>query len=109
MIGRRIQPDENGYPPKLEAGDYVRVAPLRRGDGIEFTENEKAKWYNQPYWMCSSPNGHVGNLQQHAIVEHEDGTITVSPSILISTSYDGGKTTVELWHGFLERGVWRSC
>jgi hypothetical protein len=39
------------------------------------------------------------------VVEHEDGTITVSPSILVSTSRDG--KPLEVWHGFLERGVWR--
>jgi hypothetical protein len=37
----------------------------------------------------------------HTIVEHEDGTITVSPSILVTGSH--GKQ----WHGYLERGVWR--
>lgn len=109
MIGRRIQPDENGYPPKLEAGDYVRVAPLRAGDGREFTDDEKSKWWNQPYWMCCSPNGHAGTLSAHTVVEHEDGTITVSPSILIRTSQDGGQTMIDLWHGYLEHGVWRSC
>lgn len=31
----------------------------------------------------------------------EDGTITVSPSILIS-HWEGRS-----WHGYLERGVWR--
>lgn len=40
-------------------------------------------------------------LVTHSIVEHEDGTITVSPSILVT----GG----EEWHGYLERGIWRSC
>lgn len=52
-------------------------------------------------WYCCTPNGYVGNLQGHDVTEHEDGTITVSPSILVS---DGEK---ELWHGYLERGVWR--
>jgi hypothetical protein len=36
--------------------------------------------------------------------EHEDGTITVSPSILVSNPQQG-----ELFHGHLERGVWRAC
>lgn len=109
MIGRRVQPDEHGWPPNLEAGDYCRVAPQRRGDGTEFTEDEKREWWTQPYWICCAPNGHGGNLARHTVIEHEDGTITVSPSILISTSRDGGKTMIELWHGYLERGVWRSC
>lgn len=104
MIGRRVQPDENGYPPWLESGDYVRVAPVRRADGTDFTDEDLAKWYNKPYWMCKSPNGHAGNLSRHEVVEHEDGTITVTPSILIS---DGKGTT--FWHGYLTAGVWREC
>lgn len=52
-------------------------------------------------WYCCTPNGHFGNLKSHDVTEHEDGTITVSPSILVSG--EAG----ELWHGYLERGVWR--
>lgn len=110
MKGFRGQPDQYGYAShKLQPGEFVRVAPVCNGDGTPFTEEDKAKWYNQPYWLCCTPNGHAGNLQRHEVTEHEDGTITVSPSILIQTSNDGGKTMVELWHGWLERGVWRSA
>ena len=45
------------------------------------------------------PAGRVGACRDHAVTEHEDGTITVSPSIFDAP--DG-------WHGWLERGVWRS-
>ncbi len=48
--------------------------------------------------MCS--------LRRHLIVEHEDGTITVSPSILITT---GSKSGRKQWHGYLEKGVWREA
>lgn len=54
-------------------------------------------------WHCVTPNGHVGNLSRHEVTEHEDGTITVSPSILVSD--DSG----ELWHGYLREGVWQEC
>ena len=50
-------------------------------------------------WMARPPGGHLGNLSNHDVTEHEDGTITVSPSILITG--EGGS-----WHGYLERGVW---
>lgn len=53
-------------------------------------------------WLARPPKGHTGSLKQHEVTEHEDGTITVSPSILVT----GGR---EPWHGFLERGVWREC
>ena len=38
------------------------------------------------------------------ITEHEDGTITLTPSLLLTQpGVPGGD-----WHGFLERGVWRA-
>jgi hypothetical protein len=51
-------------------------------------------------WMVRTPNGHLGNLSNHDVVENADGTITVSPSILVSDS------TGELYHGFLVNGEW---
>jgi hypothetical protein len=54
-------------------------------------------------WLCRCPEGSGGNLSGHQVTEHEDGTITVSPSILIT-----GSQGREHWHGFLEHGVWRS-
>lgn len=59
-------------------------------------------WYDDRVsgWMCNTPNGLYGSLTKHDVIEHEDGTITVSPSILVE-GHDGQ------WHGYLERGVWR--
>jgi hypothetical protein len=54
-------------------------------------------------WRGCTPNGHASNLAGHDVTEHEDGTITVSPSILVSDH------TGELWHGYLRAGVWESC
>jgi hypothetical protein len=62
-------------------------------------------------WYVRAPvNEHqhfLGNLARHKVVEHEDGTITVSPSILITAHDDRGNEIK--WHGYLERGVWREC
>ncbi len=54
-------------------------------------------------WFCRvpAPGFGAGGLGKHDVTEHEDGTITVSPSILC----DMGNGHV--WHGYLERGVWR--
>lgn len=49
------------------------------------------------------PNGVVGALRGHQITEHEDGTITASPSIRIQSHL-----APEI-HGYLERNVWRDC
>lgn len=45
--------------------------------------------------------GYVGSLRQdtHTVTEHEDGTISVTPSLII----DGANG--ERWHGFLNNGV----
>lgn len=91
MIGTR-RPDTDDGSELLAPGEYQKVVG---GAWIERV--------GHPVWTCCTPNGHAGNLQNHTIVEHEDGTITVSPSIAVSR---GG---VQVWHGFLERGVWRSC
>lgn len=82
MQGRRL-PD--GAP---------RFSDVRPGD---YWKNEYGWWY------ANTPNGLLGNLKVHEVTEHEDGTITVSPSILVN---DGRP---ESWHGYMERGVWRSC
>ena len=109
MIGRRVQPDERGFPPPLEPGDYCHVVPVKTWDGRELTEEHRQEVWTKPYWVGRTPGGHGCNLASHGIVEHEDGTITVSPSILVQSSVDRGTRLKELWHGYLERGVWRSC
>jgi hypothetical protein len=55
-------------------------------------------------WYAREPSNLEGyaNLAAHTVVEHEEGTITVSPSILVSNH-------LGRWHGYLERGVWREC
>ena len=86
----------------LQPGEYSYF-PAPQG------EPGNSWWPGKPYWYGKTPNGHEACLLNHEITIHEDGTITVSPSILVSTSYDGGKTMVNLWHGYLEHGVWREC
>lgn len=83
MIGRRL-PDRDPRDTDINfaEGDYGRISTT---------------------WFACSRRGHLGNLARHTVTEHEDGTITVSPSILISA---GG---IALWHGWLERGVWREA
>lgn len=68
---------------------------------------EKSQAWEGWVWCArppDTPESCQGNLQEHDVTEHEDGTITVSPSILIRTTWAG--EPVE-WHGYLERGVWR--
>lgn len=52
-------------------------------------------------WI-KDPAGYIGCCGKHEVVEHDDGTVTVSPSILSTKSEHGHE-----WHGYLEHGVWR--
>lgn len=81
MKGRR----NDVLPHLMEPGDYGHARPDSKG----------------AMWFCCTPSGDHGNLMLHTVTEHEDKTITVSPSIRI---FDGEG---DRWHGYLERGVWR--
>ncbi len=52
-------------------------------------------------WNVTAPDGTGCTLDPaiHAVTEHEDGTITVLPSIDLSGFRPGG------WHGWLRQGV----
>lgn len=93
MIGRRVEWSAQLLAP----GEYAKLP-----DGT---------------WYAETPNGHTANLALHNVEEHDDGTITASPSILVSAPDDGKWTTTEdalhhpvrgkaLWHGHLTHGVW---
>ncbi len=86
MQGRRIQPIPHSWAEgecPYQPGDYWR--------------------WGDAGWYAATPNGELANLTGHTVTEHADGTITVSPSIEIKAPPPA------YWHGFLERGVWRSC
>lgn len=87
MKGRRIHTDEQGHVI-FRSGDYGKTH-----DGV---------------WHCMPPgeDSMLGSLANHEVTEHEDGTITVKPSILIQGE-DGDRKLK--WHGYLERGEWRTC
>jgi len=55
-------------------------------------------------WLLWLPGCGLGCLKNHTIEEHEDGTISVTPSILVT----GGSSGVRR-HGFLTLGLWHPC
>ena len=77
--------------------------------GTRVTSGKLRDFFNTPgayglvggHWLAMVPSGDLGNLDNHTITEHEDGTITVAPSILVSDNHG------QRWHGYLEHGVWR--
>jgi hypothetical protein len=85
MQGRRL-PDSHRVVAGFAHGDYQKVT---HADGTE-------------HWWACPPRGAVGVLDDHQVSENEDGTITVSPSILMPSDNPAGE-----WHGYLERGIWR--
>lgn len=92
----------------MSAGDSMQGRRLRDPREGAMQPGDYYYWPARKDWIAVTPNGHHASLTDHEVTEHEDGTITVSPSILVSTSDEQG-APVECWHGYLERGVWREA
>jgi hypothetical protein len=83
MRGRRVYPGDDGAFKLERPGDYGR--------------DTHGQWW--AWAPCSSAPGEsraVGVLTDHEIEEHEDYTITVTPSLVFGDRY----------HGWLRRGEW---
>ncbi len=87
MTGERVYPNKDGSL-LLRPGAYGQ-----RPDGV---------------WMAVTPNDLVGELANHTVTEHDDGTITVQPSILCR-GYSMQLRRAAEYHGYLERGLWRTA
>lgn len=88
MQGTRVK--DNTEPLELKPGEYTKST---NGDWWLFlpaigTYNSSLARINSSVW---------------SIIEHDDNTITVSPSIRQSTTRRDNQQ-VELWHGFLKHG-----
>ena len=98
MIGRRITAEQAENMANIEPGDYW-YDPKRNG------------WYA----ACPTPKDSDGLIAclaflfRHNVEENPDGTITVTPSILVSAE---GSTAPKAWkdehyyHGWLTAGEW---
>lgn len=101
MQGRRLPDSTDGTYPKLEPGDYILI---RTVGGVPWFGVDR----DRPLWIVCSPNGNQCYLNNnHTFEVDADGALTVRPSILMSS--EGGGRGQALWHGYLERGVWRTC
>jgi hypothetical protein len=92
--GQRVMPNEDGWlvPSEIDK-------PARYGRATADKATGSSGW-----WQVTTPDGHVGSLNPeiHKVDEHDDGTITVTPSLDMSKRHPGG------WHGWLRRGVFES-
>jgi hypothetical protein len=99
LQGRR-RPDaaEDALPPDIRPGDYWKVTTA--GGAI--------------YWHIAVPLGRgddafaLGNLVNHTVREHDDGTISVRPGDGSSNSILVRRGDVA-WHGYVEHGVLEEC
>ena len=100
MIGKRLYKSDNSSNGVVE-GDYWKDST---GIWWAAVPNPKLPEYRPEFVILPV----TAILINHKIIEHEDGTITVSPSILVSTIWGPDRIYHEYYHGFLEKGVWRS-
>lgn len=91
MQGRRCGDSCQKYYD-AQPGDYWRDfhEPQRMGA----PDAERGRDF---FWTIKDPRGQLGTLLDHEVIEHEDGTITVSPSI-----WDAPNG----YHGWLRAGEW---
>lgn len=80
ILGKRKEPNNLGQLI-LEPGEYGR--------------HTNGTWYACP----PGQEKLTANLAAHEVEEHRDGSITASPSIVVSNN-------VETWHGYLRQGIW---
>jgi hypothetical protein len=96
VIGVRVFPKDDGY---LDHAEISRPGTFGRATAKRVI-GTRSGW-----WQITAPDGSIGGLNPdvHQIEEHDDGTITVTPSLDFSQRRQGA------WHGWLTRGVFRSC
>lgn len=116
MEGRRL-PD--GFEPTTDWYEKLGIPSLPLGAYFRDSNGD---------WCVITPNGRLSSVAKHTVVEHDDGTISVSPSILVYPIAPAvyspeerarlvashGEDDVQDWergkpvyHGYLERGRWR--
>ena len=92
-IGRGVRRDPDPDTTYLQPGEYGR----HPHDG---------HWYARVPHDFPDGDSIFANLSNHDITEHEDGTITVSPSILVTAGRNSKTGNERRWHGYLHEGVW---
>ena len=115
LQGRRLPDTKEDELPllygELKPGDYWKLLDCETGEPV--VVNDRSTNLTKTAWwvMFPSPDGRmlIANLRAHTVREHEDGTISVRPgdgssnSILVGLMPDMG------WHGYIEKGIFRSC
>lgn len=72
----------------------------------ESDDGEMCYWKGEDGWYLNLPGCGLATLRAHVVEEHEDGTISATPSILVTSRRDGKNVQR---HGYFTRGVWTEC
>lgn len=78
-----------------------RRYPDKKGK-IVLKNGEYFKTQKTGNWILKTPSGVCATVKKEKITEHQDGTITISPTVYLFIDFDG-----KTWRGFLTKGVWR--
>ncbi len=111
LQGRR-RPDtpKSNLPDDVQPGDYWKIL---NADGTEKRSTTPSN-LTGTCWHIAVPLGRgedsyaLGNLINHTVREHEDGTISVLPG-------DGSSNSILVrrgersWHGYVRNGVLEEC
>ena len=77
----------------------------KRIDGYAHVDDSQVcYWKSTDGWVLYLPGCGLGRISKHTVEEHPDGTITVSPSIRMTTHRANGEKVER--HGYLTRGAW---
>jgi hypothetical protein len=100
----------------MAVGDGTQGRRLSNGSSIEAVQrpgdylllpDRDAVWCVLPIGTVNripvNEEGQTSDPVAWGLIEHEDGTISLTPSILCHAVPDYSQG----WHGYLERGVWR--
>ena len=96
---------------EIEGSDILALVKGRRlsdasiYSGVSFAPGDYMRDpLTETWWVKPPHGGRLGELREHQVQEHQDGTITVSPSILQGPGANPVKQPG--WHGYLRAGVW---
>ena len=78
--------------------DAIRLAPPPNGEHIapDLDDSRICYWQSPRGWWIYLPGAGIGRLVNHDVTEHEDGTITVKPSIGLRVKNEGGARPTRL-------------
>lgn len=108
---RRSDTSEGDLPEDVRAGDYWKILSA---DGTPLRSTATSN-LTGTCWHVAVPLGRgdeafaLGNLRNHTVREHEDGTISVLPGDGSSNSILVRRRANESWHGYIRRGVFEEC